>query len=218
MKADLPDDARATADRYMESCRKEFWQQAFQFELDYLIAHLPGCRDILSVGCGPAIIEGELGKRGFCVTGLDVSREALDKAPDEIRTITARIEDVLLPASSFDAVIYVVSLQFIEDYRKALQKTAIVLRPGGRIIVMMLNPESVFFKEKLCAPDSYVRKIRHLDLEAIEKAVSEHFVVGSEYIMGIRRGEMFDSQDPAWAVLYVINGTKPLGPEKDEEK
>ncbi|NLN60689.1 MAG: class I SAM-dependent methyltransferase [Deltaproteobacteria bacterium] len=206
-----------TADRYVESCRKDFWQEVFQFELRYLITHLAGCRDILSVGCGPAIIEGDLLKYGFRVTGLDVSREALKHAPDEIRTIAAPIEDAPVSMSSFDAVIYVVSLQFIEDYRKALEKTVVILRPGGRIVVMMLNPESDFFREKMDDPDSYVRQIRHRDLKELEKAISEYFDTTSEYVMGIRGEEIFESQDPLRAALYVVHGTKPPGSGKDEE-
>lgn len=205
-------------ERYVESCRKDFWQAVFQVERDYLLTHLSGCRDILSVGCGPAVIEGELSKQGFRVTGLDVSREALGHASDQIRTITAGIEDVTLPESSFDAVIYVVSLQFIEDYGKALAKTALVLRPGGRIIVMLLNAESAFFKDKMSDPDSYVRKIRHTDLKAIEKTMAEHFQVHAEYFMGVRQGELFESHDPIWAALYIITGTKPPETGKGREK
>lgn len=205
-------------ERYVESCRKDFWQAVFQVEGDYLLTHLSGCRDILSVGCGPAVIEGELSKQGFRVTGLDVSREALGHASDQIRTITAGIEDVTLPESSFDAVIYVVSLQFIEDYGKALAKTALVLRPGGRIIVMLLNAESAFFKGKISDPDSYVRKIRHTDLKAIEKTMAEHFQVHAEYFMGVRQGELFESHDPIWAALYIITGTKPPETGKGREK
>jgi len=205
-------------ERYVESCRKDFWQAVFQVERDYLLTHLSGCREILSVGCGPAFIEGELSKQGFRVTGLDVSREALGHAPDQVRTITAGIGDVNLPESSFDAVIYIVSLQFIEDYGKALAKTALVLRPGGRIIVMLLNAESAFFKGKISDPDSYVRKIRHTDLKAIEKTMAEHFQVHAEYFMGVRQGELFESHDPIWAALYIITGTKPPETGKGREK
>ena len=202
---------RNTAERYVESCRKDFWRKVFQVELDYLVEHLEESRDVLSVGCGPAMIEGELANRGFRVTGLDVSREALDYAPAQVRTVTARIEDVPLPGSSFDAVIYVVSLQFIENYRKALEKTFSVLRPGGRIIVMLLNPQSNFFREKNRDHDSYVRRIRHTDLQEIEQAMSEKFQIRAEYFMGVREGKLFESQDPGWAALYVLTGMKPVG-------
>ena len=55
--------------RYVETCQEEFWQRVFSQETAYLAAHLAGAKDILSVGCGPAIIEGELLKLGFAVTG-----------------------------------------------------------------------------------------------------------------------------------------------------
>ena len=136
-------------ERYLKSCQTEFWQGVFRAELDYLTRHLEGSEDILSVGCGPAIIESGLSERGFRVTGLDVSRETLNCAPDRIRTVAARAEDMPFPESSFDAVIYIASLQFIEDFRKAIEKTERVLRPDGKLIVMLLNPGSTFFRDRV---------------------------------------------------------------------
>jgi ubiquinone/menaquinone biosynthesis C-methylase UbiE len=193
---------------YLQSCRTEFWQKVFRAELEYLLPHLEGSRDVLSIGCGPAIIESGLSERGFRVTGLDVSQEALACAPDHIRTIAGRAEDMNFPKSSFDAVIYVASLQFIEDYKKAVEKTAQVLRPAGKLIVMLLNPQSAFFKEKAQDPTSYVRKIRHTNLEEIERAIAEHFQIQTEYFMGLRGGDIFASRELAEAALYVIRGTK----------
>ncbi len=210
-------DPNETAKRYLESCRKGFWQEVFQLELKYLVEHLAGCRDILSVGCGPAIIESELAKRGFSVTGLDVSREALDYAPNQVRTVADRAEDMPFPKSSFDAVICVVSLQFVKDYRQVLEKSASVLRPGGRIIVMLLNPESVFFKERLRNSDSYVRRIRHADTRDIERALAVSFQVQAEYLMGVEQGRLFESRDPHRAALYILRGTKlPVGAEEEK--
>jgi ubiquinone/menaquinone biosynthesis C-methylase UbiE len=200
----------------MESCRTDFWKAVFEAEIEYLAEHLTGCKDVLSVGCGPAIIEGSLSERGFHVTGLDVSREALDRAPDTVRTVVASAEDMPFPASSFDAVIYVASLQFIEDYAKAMKKTAHVLRPDGRLIVMLLNPESDFFKRKLRDPNSYVCKIRHTDLQAVEDAIAEHFAVETEFFLGIEGDTIFESRDAADAALYVIRGTKKP-PQKGKE-
>jgi ubiquinone/menaquinone biosynthesis C-methylase UbiE len=141
-------DMRSIEERYIESCRKDFWQKVFQIELKYLIEHLKGCSDVLSVGCGPAIIESGLAERGFNITGLDVSEEALNCAPSKVITVAARVEDMSFPDNSFDAVIYVVSLQFVDDYRRALEKSASVLRPNGKIVVMLLNPASTFSRKR----------------------------------------------------------------------
>jgi len=192
--------------KYLQSCRTEFWQKVFQNEIDYLLRRLEGCRDVLSVGCGPAIIETVLSERGFCVTGLDISLEALACALEGVRTIAGRAEDMPFAESSFDAVVYVASMQFIEDYRKAIENTVRVLRPDGRIIVMLLNPRSVFFKEKVANPESYVRNIKHTNLKEIESAIAEHFHVQTEYFMGMRDGCIIESREPGEAILYIING------------
>ena len=196
------------------SCKTDFWQKVFELETDFLVRELMGTHDVLSVGCGPAIIEGKLSERGFHVTGLDVSREALDCAPDRVRTVAARAEEMPFPELSFDAVIYVASLQFIEDYRKAIRKTSRVLRPAGKLIAMLLNPESVFFKEKLRDPSSYVSKIRHKNHAEIEAVIASGFSIETEYFLGVRDGTLFESRSAADAVLSVIKGIKkPISKE-----
>jgi hypothetical protein len=105
-------------------------------------------------------------------------------------------------------VIYVASLQFIEDYRKAIEKTARVLRAGGKLIVMLLNPQSRFFKEKSCDPDSYVRRIRHTGLREIEDVIAQDFDVQTEFFLGIRGDTILESRDAAEAALYIIRGTR----------
>jgi SAM-dependent methyltransferase len=194
--------------RYLESCRKEFWQNVFQLEIEYLVEKLEGCHDVLSVGCGPAIIESELSTRGFNVTGLDVSQEALNCAPDNVRTVMARAEDMTFPEFSFDAVIYVASLQFIDDYQRALEKSAPVLRPSGKIVAMLLNPASSFFKERFRNPNSYVSKIKHTDLKAIEDVIAHRFTVCTEYFLGMEGERLLARANTMNAALYIISGTK----------
>ena len=216
MKESAVKDEKSIAQRYLESCRKEFWQEVFRVELDYIVRHLPGGAEVLSVGCGPAMIESALSQRGFRVAGLDVSREALDRVPDSVRTVAGCAEDMFFPESSFDAVIYVVSLQFIEDFRKAIEKTTHVLRPDGALLVMLLNPESDFFKKKLRDPSSYVRKIRHSGLREIEDVIAENYSVQTEYFLGVESDVVFESRNATEAVLYIINGTrKPNMKDKD---
>jgi ubiquinone/menaquinone biosynthesis C-methylase UbiE len=192
---------------YRQSCATEFWQNIFRTEADYLAQCLSGCTEVLSVGCGPASVEGMLSARGFRVTGLDISAEALGSAPAGVRTVTASAEAMPFPSASFDAVIFVVSLQFIADYQKALAQTARVLRRGGRLIILLLNPSSTFFQERLTRPDSYVRQIRHRNLPEIERAVAGLFDMQTEYFLGIKGTTILECQDSS-AALYVINGVR----------
>ena len=213
---DIPRGGPRDGERYAQSCRTEFWKGVFRKEVDYLLQHLEGSKDVLSVGCGPAIIEDALSERGFQVTGLDISREVLALAPDGVRTVAARAEEMPFPSSSFDAVLYVASLQFIEDYRKAMENTARVLRPNGKLVVMLINPESSFFKEKRGAPRSYVREIRHNDIKDIERVIAEKFSVRKEYFLGVKGDAIFESGDATEAALFIIVGTRRVAKQGRE--
>ncbi len=194
--------------KYIQSCKSEFWQEVFSAELDYILGQLKDVADVLSVGCGPAVIEAGLSEHGVNVTGLDISREALDQAPDTIRTVAGSAENMDFPEQSFDAVIYIASLQFIGDYEKAVRETARVLRKNGLILALLLNPGSQFFKEKNSNPDSYIRRIKHTRLNEIQNTIAEYFSVKTEYFLGIKGKEVFQSRDSNIASLYVIKGTK----------
>jgi len=195
-------------DKYLQSCKTEFWKNVFKTELGYILQELKGTKDILSVGCGPAIIETGLAEHGFNVTGLDISKEALGQAADSIRTVVGLAENMDFTQFSFDAVIYVASLQFIEKYKEAIKKTAYVLKPGGKLLAMLLNPQSQFFKEKVNNPASYISRIKHTDLREIERTIAEYFSVQTEFFLGIKGGQVFQSRDPKLASLYIIKGKK----------
>ena len=195
-------------EEYLQSCKTEFWDNVFRAELDYILQDIKGAKDVLSVGCGPAIIEAGLAEHGFNVTGLDISQQALAQAPDSIRTVTGPAENMKFENSSFDAVIYVASMQFIEKYREAVKQTSRALRTGGRLLAMLLNPESEFFKEKTKKPDSYINKIKHTYINEIEKTIAEYFSIQTEYFLGIKGEDIFQSRSPESASLYIIKGYK----------
>ncbi|MBN1365015.1 MAG: class I SAM-dependent methyltransferase [Syntrophaceae bacterium] len=203
--------------KYVETCKETFWQNVFRIETDYLVSYLQEAHDILSVGCGPAIIEGKLSEKGFNVTGLDISAEALKCAPDNVRTVAGRVEEMSFPELSFDAVIYVASIQFVENYREALRRSFKVLRPEGKIIAMLLNPQSDFFKNKRIEPESYVNFIKHTSLNEIESFMAKLFSIQTEYILGIDGEKIFESKNPRKAALYVINGRKNQTMEQREK-
>ncbi len=195
-------------DKYLESCKTEFWRNVFKAEMDYILHELKGAKNVLSIGCGPAIIEAGLAEHGFSVTGLDISRKALEEAPDSIRTVAGSAENMDFKESSFDAVICIASLQFIENYKQAIKQTARVIRHNSKLLVMLLNPQSQFFKEKINNQASYVSKIKHTDIKKIEKTIADYFSVKTEYFLGIRGRKIFESQNPESAGLYIIKGKK----------
>lgn len=194
--------------RYLRACRSKFWSQVFAAESEYLLQHLHPGDKILSVGCGPAHIEGGLGEKGFFVVGMDISHGALAVAPGALKPILACAEKMPFADAAFDVVLFIVSLQFVENEWQAVAETARVLRPGGRIVAMLLNPASAFYRRKQTETDSYVHGIRHIDLCELESAIAERFETRSEFILGIDGPRIFPSTDPETAALYVVRGIR----------
>jgi ubiquinone/menaquinone biosynthesis C-methylase UbiE len=195
-------------DKYLKSCENDFWSNIFSAELEYTLRELKGTKDVLSVGCGPAVIETGLAEHGFNVTGLDISEEALSRASDSVRTIAGSAENMVFSDSSFDTVIYIASMQFIENYRQAVKETVRVLKRNGRILVMLLNTESEFFINKSSNPASYINRIKHMNLKEIERTITERFSVLTEYFLGVRSEKIFKTEDPRFASLYIIKGKR----------
>jgi ubiquinone/menaquinone biosynthesis C-methylase UbiE len=125
-----------------------------------------------------------------------------------VRTVVGSAENMDFTPESFDAILYVTSIQFIEKFEEAIKQNVRVLRPEGKLLMMLLNPESEFFKQKTKNPDSYINKIKHRNLMEIEAAVKKYYFVKTEYFLGIEGTRVFQSQNLHQASLYIIKGTK----------
>jgi ubiquinone/menaquinone biosynthesis C-methylase UbiE len=106
-------------------------------------------------------------------------------------------------------VIYVASLQFVDDYEKALERTAKVLSSNGRLILMLLNERAEFVKQKSLDPNSYMSKIKHKDIKKIISATSSFFSLEIEYLIGLKNGHPCDYRKND-ALLCVVNGIKKI--------
>jgi arsenite methyltransferase len=111
-----------------------------------LLAPQPGER-ILDVGCGPGHLARELadavGPRGR-VCGVDVSPLMLELAshPD-IELV--QVSDTTLPFEDgvFDAAVATQAYEFVEDLPEALSELHRVLRPGGRVLILDTDWDSI---------------------------------------------------------------------------
>lgn len=108
--------------------------------------------DLLDAGCGPGVLLRHLvdtRPADFRMTGCDqsaamikVARERLADAAD-LRLTVADIEKLPFPEGSFDVVVAMGVLEYT-DARRALRELARVIRPGGLVVVTMLNPRSPY--------------------------------------------------------------------------
>lgn len=200
------------ARKYSEFYSGDFGRAVLIEELKFVESRLKGRENILSIGCGPAFLETRLKKRhpSMSIVALDNAKQMIAQAEDSVHLVRGNAEHLGFSDSVFDAVLCVTSLEFIEDYEKALEETHRVLVSGGTILILILNPESDYFRDRYGQEDSYIRRnMKHMDIREMEESVSAYFSVeNQEYYLGIEDGEITDTCTPDLAGLYVLEGSK----------
>lgn len=194
-------------ENFIEFCNTKFGKNLMNREAELITDKLSGCEKTLSIGCGI----GSIGERidSLDIIHLDSSPHMLSEAGKRVRgpLVLGDAEEMPFREDSFDCAYAVTVLEFIEHPEKAVRETARILKPNGRILALMLNPSSEYFKSHFEKKDSYFRKIHHHP-KKVEKCVERYFSTESEYFLGIQREKIFDSENPKKASLYVVEGFK----------
>ena len=105
---------------------------------------------LLEVGCGIGVDSIQLAKRGFQVTAVDLTENALAVAKQfaarREATVDFRLgnaEGLDFPGESFDAVYSFGVLHHTPDIERSVAEVHRVLRPGGRAYVMLYHRNSL---------------------------------------------------------------------------
>lgn len=200
------------AKKYVQFYSTTLGKRILEQETRFVNEKLLGCKKVLSIGCGPAFLEAELHNLHpeMNITGLDYSKEMIEQATKEIPIIYGDAQHLKFEDSSFDAVLYVTSLEFIQSVQKAIKEAYRVLQSKGLLLVLMLNPKSRYFQEKYNTNNSYTRKnIKNTNINKIQKIISHYFTIKSEeYFLGITKQDVVDTDDQSIASLYFLKGEK----------
>jgi len=151
-----------------------------------LVFSMAGVKDgerVLDAGCGTGIYSIELAKEGARVTGLDASLGMLEwarakagRAGRKIDLIKADARNIPFPDGHFDLVLSVCMLCFVRERQAALLEMKRVLRPGGRLVIALLNsrsPWALLRRAKGLFRKSVYRSAEFISPAAIESELRE---------------------------------------------
>lgn len=116
----------------------------YETELILNLLSPKGGEIILDAGCGTGIFTLDILSSGSKVIGLDLSLPMLMRAEKKLKRYPVQmvLADMLhlpFPESSFDKVVSVTALEFIEDGKAAVGELFRVTKGGGCIVVATLN-------------------------------------------------------------------------------
>ena len=109
-----------------------------RFPLSRLAAGEPG--RLLDVGCGRGDLAASWIAAGWQVLGVEPSPEAANVARSRgVDIVGPRLADARLESPQLDAVVFRHSLEHLPDPRADLRRAHDLLRPGGRLAVIVPN-------------------------------------------------------------------------------
>lgn len=165
-------------------------------------------RSLLDAGCGSGRWSVLMAQAGWVVTGVDFSRELISHAPaaPNVAYIASAIQDLDLPASSFDAWLSVTALQHVTsdtEFDTALANLTRMLRRGGTAAILEYSPLAVFG-----GTGSYLRaRSRRQWIDAItshgyakKREVGVRFIGHVPYMLAVRATRRF-GRSPALGFL-----------------
>ena len=138
---------------------KEFYEAALDLRYEYhyhllplfdsLAAEYPQGK-LLEVGCSMGNDTFELAKRGFDVTGIDLTEKAIELAQERFAMYdmegnfrVADAENLPFSDNTFDVVYSFGVLHHTPDTAGAIEEIRRVLKPGGKASIMLYNTYSL---------------------------------------------------------------------------
>ena len=101
-------------------------------------------RRLLDVGCGSGEFLQRMRTNGWQVTGVEPDPVAAARARGSgLEVHDGLLEDAAFPAEAFDAIVLSHVVEHVHDPTRLLHECQRVLRPGGVLVVMTPNLESV---------------------------------------------------------------------------
>ncbi|HUW34884.1 MAG TPA: class I SAM-dependent methyltransferase [Planctomycetota bacterium] len=133
---------------------------------------------LLDVGCGTGHWSRFFAECGYKVVGVDVSQEMIRVAqarnPAGIRYRVADARDLPFRDGSFDVIAAIAAIEFIADVHAALREMLRCLRPGGSLIIGVLNRLAPINRDRLAAGKQPYASGRLLASDELQKLLAPY--------------------------------------------
>lgn len=129
------------------SLADENFRRRRDYAIEYLAASLSQRARVLDLGCGTGPVLAELRRRGLACVGIDYAPDMLAFAAERLRRLAVDDSGLLrgdcrripFPDASFDAVVCLGVISYVQRYDEVLREVRRVLKPGGVMIVSFRN-------------------------------------------------------------------------------
>jgi SAM-dependent methyltransferase len=109
-----------------------------------LVRHREPLHRVMEVGCGTGEFLALLESRGLETAGVEFA-DSSTRVKFAGPLYVGRMEDIDVPASSFDAVLLLNVIEHLSDPRVVLAKIRAMLRPGGVLLLRHPNSDLFYF-------------------------------------------------------------------------
>ena len=135
----------------MEFYGTRLGKEVLEAEVQLLMDLLPERGRVLSIGCGVGVHEVALRelRPGLDLVCSDLQEEMLAEVPGSMERVAADMMGLPFADGTFDAVYEITALVFVRDPERALNEMARVLRSGGSLVLLSLNPVSKWGRDRL---------------------------------------------------------------------
>jgi ubiquinone/menaquinone biosynthesis C-methylase UbiE len=109
-----------------------------RFVIEMVEARVPRGAKLLDVGCGPGETAAKLMQRGYEVWGVDIAQPMIRHAQERCgaeRFRVGDIEQIPFPDSTFEGVLCLGVIEYLDADGAALREIARVLKPGGTAVI-----------------------------------------------------------------------------------
>ena len=145
---------RKVADNYDRFYDSPFGKALDEIEKNIIHGHIGALshKQMLELGCGTGHWTEYFSLQGFTITATDISGAMLQIAQSKkikhAVFVKADAADLPFPDHSFQVIVSVTMLEFVENAQMVLNEVYRVLKPGGHLIVGCLNSLSELGKSK----------------------------------------------------------------------